>query len=181
MCFIPESFLISLFKINWFLTALGLHCFAQAFSGSEPGLLLGAVRELFIVIASPIADHMLQSAWPSVGAACGLEGIRASVVAARGPNCAGLVVAAHRLGCFTACAVFPDQGSNPCLLHWQVKSYPLCHQGSSWYPFVISPSGPHFHPWTTTELSVYINLHHSKCYISQIVWHVLFSDIFHSV
>ena len=26
--------------------------------------------------------------------------------------------------------IFPDQGSNPCRLHWQVDSLPLSHQGS---------------------------------------------------
>ena len=26
--------------------------------------------------------------------------------------------------------VFPDQGLNPCLLHWQADSLPLSHQGS---------------------------------------------------
>ena len=26
--------------------------------------------------------------------------------------------------------IFPDQGSNLCLLHWQVNSLPLSHQGS---------------------------------------------------
>ena len=26
--------------------------------------------------------------------------------------------------------ISPDQGLNPCPLHWQVDSYPLCHQGS---------------------------------------------------
>ena len=29
-----------------------------------------------------------------------------------------------------ACGIFPDQGSNPCLLHWQADSLPLSHQGS---------------------------------------------------
>ena len=29
-----------------------------------------------------------------------------------------------------ACRIFPDQGSNPCLLHWQVDSLSLSHQGS---------------------------------------------------
>ena len=29
-----------------------------------------------------------------------------------------------------ACGIFPDQGSNPCLLCWQVGSLLLCHQGS---------------------------------------------------
>ena len=26
--------------------------------------------------------------------------------------------------------IFPTQGSNPCLLHWQAKSLPLSHQAS---------------------------------------------------
>ena len=34
---------------------------------------------------------------------------------------------AHGLSCSMACGIFPDQGSNPCLLHWQVDSLPLSH------------------------------------------------------
>ena len=34
------------------------------------------------------------------------------------------------LSCSRACGIFPDQGSNPCLLHWQVDSLPLSHEGS---------------------------------------------------
>ena len=30
----------------------------------------------------------------------------------------------HRLSCSAACRIFPDQGSNPCLLHWQTNSLP---------------------------------------------------------
>ena len=37
---------------------------------------------------------------------------------------------AHGLSCSTAHGIFPDQGSNPCLLHWQVNSLPLSSQGS---------------------------------------------------
>ena len=33
-----------------------------------------------------------------------------------------LLVAVHRLSCSSTDGVFPDQGSNPCLLHWQVDS-----------------------------------------------------------
>ena len=29
-----------------------------------------------------------------------------------------------------ACGILPDQGSNPCPLHWQADSQPLRHQGS---------------------------------------------------
>ena len=28
----------------------------------------------------------------------------------------------HGLSCSAACGIFPDQGSNPCPLHWQVDS-----------------------------------------------------------
>ena len=35
------------------------------------------------------------------------------------------------VGSSLLCAgIFPDQGSNPCPLHWQADSQPLCHQGS---------------------------------------------------
>lgn len=40
----------------------------------------------------------------------------------------GSVVAGHGLSCSTAHGVFPDQGSNLCLLHWQANSLPLSHQ-----------------------------------------------------
>ena len=32
--------------------------------------------------------------------------------------------------CSAARGIFPDQGSNPCALHWQADSQPLRHQGS---------------------------------------------------
>ena len=34
----------------------------------------------------------------------------------------GSVVVEHRLGCSAACGIFPDQGSNPSHLHWQMNS-----------------------------------------------------------
>ena len=34
----------------------------------------------------------------------------------------GSVVVAHGLSYSTACGIFPDQGSNPCPLHWQADS-----------------------------------------------------------
>ena len=37
---------------------------------------------------------------------------------------------AHRPSCSMVCGIFPDQGSNPCPLHWQADSQPLCHKGS---------------------------------------------------
>ena len=41
------------------------------------------------------------------------------------------VVVAHELSCSKACGIFLNQGSNPCPLHWQVGSYPLCPQRSA--------------------------------------------------
>ena len=42
----------------------------------------------------------------------------------------GSVVVAHGSSCSAVCGIFPDQGSNPCPLHWQADSQPLRHQGS---------------------------------------------------
>ena len=47
-----------------------------------------------------------------------------------GSRRAGSVIVAHGPSCSTACGIFPDQGSNPCPLHWQANSQPLRHQGS---------------------------------------------------
>ena len=46
----------------------------------------------------------------------------ASAVVARRLWSTGSVVVAHGLSCSAACGIFPDQGSNPCLLHWQADS-----------------------------------------------------------
>ena len=47
-----------------------------------------------------------------------------------GSRRAGSVIVAHGPSRSTACGIFPDQGSNPCPLHWQADSQPLHHQGS---------------------------------------------------
>ena len=47
-----------------------------------------------------------------------------------GSRRAGSVVVAYGPSCSAACGIFPDQGSNPCPLHWQADSQPLRHQGS---------------------------------------------------
>ena len=56
-----------------------------------------------------------------------------------GSRRAGSVVVAHRPSCSAACGIFPDQGSNPCPLHWQADSQPLHHQGSPILTLLISP------------------------------------------
>ena len=47
-----------------------------------------------------------------------------------GSRRAGSAVVAHGPSCSVACGILPDQGSNPCSLHWQADSQPLRHQGS---------------------------------------------------
>ena len=47
-----------------------------------------------------------------------------------GSRRAGSVIVAHGPSRSAAYGIFPDQGSNPCPLHWQADSQPLRHQGS---------------------------------------------------
>ena len=47
-----------------------------------------------------------------------------------GSRRAGSVVVAHGPSCSAACGILPDEGPNPCPLHWQADSQPLRHQGS---------------------------------------------------
>ena len=57
-----------------------------------------------------------------------LQGTQASVVVVPG------------LSCSTGCGIFPNQGPNPCLLHWQADSWPLSYQRS---PISFSRILPH--------------------------------------
>ena len=54
-----------------------------------------------------------------------------------GSRRAGSVVVAHGPSCSAACGIFPDQGSNPCPLHWQADSQQLRHQGSPNVQFIL--------------------------------------------
>ena len=46
----------------------------------------------------------------------------------------------HGLSCPTSRGIFPDQGLNPCLLHWQGYLYPMDHQGTPAQPVYKSVS-----------------------------------------
>ena len=62
-----------------------------------------------------------------------------SVAVAPGLWIRGSTVVAQGLSCSAACGIFPDQGSNLCLLHWQAN-LPQSHQGSPWKKlFLLSP------------------------------------------
>ena len=64
---------------------------------------------------------------------------KGSVVVVSGLYSTDSIVVVHGLSCSAVCGVFQDQGSNPCLLHWQVDSWPLSHEGNPvpqlLYPF----------------------------------------------
>ena len=58
-----------------------------------------------------------------------------------GSRRAGSVVVAHRPSFSAACGILPDQGLNPCPLHWQADSQPLRQQGSPAGAFLSLGSG----------------------------------------
>ena len=80
-----------------------------------------SVRGLSLVAAS--GSH-------SSSRCAGLSLSRPLLLQSTGSRRAGSVVVAHRLSCSAACGICPDQGTNPCPLHWQADSQPLRHQGS---------------------------------------------------
>ena len=63
----------------------------------------------------------------------GLSPSRSLLLPSTGSRRAGSVIVAHGPSCSVACGILPDQGSNPCPLHWQADSQPLRHQGSPEY------------------------------------------------
>ena len=96
------------------MAVLGLRFCARAFSScGKWGPLFIAVRGPLTIAASLVAEHRLQMRRLS---SCG-----------------------SRASCSMACGIFPDQGSNPCPLHWQADSQPLRHQGSPICHFCILP------------------------------------------
>ena len=93
------------------MAVLGLRFCVRAFSScGKWGPLFIAVRGPLTIAASLVAEHRLQTR--------------------RLSNCGS------RAQFSAACGIFPDQGSNPCPLHWQADSQPLRHQGSPAFSFL---------------------------------------------
>ena len=67
----------------------------------------------------------------------GLSLSRPLLLRSTGSRRAGSVIVAHGPSRSAACGIFPDQGSNPCALHWQADSQPLRHQGSPTIFFIL--------------------------------------------
>ena len=65
------------------------------------------------------------------------------------------------VGChFLLQGLFPTQGSNPCLLHWQVNSLPLSHRGS---PCVLSHTCIYAHSCVLFVYSLCVSLSYRQC------------------
>ena len=75
---------------------------------------------------SPVAE----SGGHSSSRCAGLSPSRPLLLRSTGSRRAGSVIVAHGPSCSAACGIFPDEGSNPCPLHWQADSQPPRHQGS---------------------------------------------------
>ena len=91
------------------MAVLGLRfCTTALSSCGERGPLFITVRGPLTIAASLVAEHRLQM--------CRLSSCGSRAQPLRG-------------------GILPDQGSNPCALHWQVDSQPLRHQGSPEHKF----------------------------------------------
>ena len=106
----PESFFLKFYYLFIF-AVLGLRFCVRAFSSC------GKRGPLFIVVRGPFTITGLSLSPPFP-------------LRSTGSRCTGSVIVAHGPSCSAACGIFPDQGSNPCPLHWQADSQPLRHQGS---------------------------------------------------
>ena len=89
-----------------------------------------------------------------------LQGAWDSVVVARGLSSPGAW-----LSCSGACRIFPDQGSNPWLLHQQVDFLPPSHQWSSEIVFLVFPRSLYLFPWPSFSHSIL-----PSC--SQFIWFI---------
>ena len=98
------------------MAVLGLHCHTRAFSSCGEWCLLSSCGAR----ASHCSGFSRGGAWALAHV--------------------GSVAVVLGLSCSTACGIFPDQGLNLCLLHWQADSLPLSHQGSLNFVLDLSSS-----------------------------------------
>ena len=125
--------------IYLFLAALGLRCCTWAFSScGEQWLLFFFFKCISIylfllcwVFVSVLGLSLVVASGGHSWSRCaGLSLSRPLLLRSTGSRRAGSGIVAHGCSCSVACGIFPDQGSNPCPLHWQADSQPLRHQGS---------------------------------------------------
>ena len=125
--------LVCVYVSHLFLSILGLHCC----SGFSPGA---------------VSQGYSLGAWTSHCGGFSCCGTRApghmgSAVVASGLQSTGSMVVVHSLSCSMVCRIFLGQGSNLCLLPWQLDSWPpgkpLPHLV---YPFICQRTSMLF-PW----------------------------------
>ena len=94
----------------------------------------------FSLVASPIGEHSLEGMWlltgllllgSTVSRVCGLLTGGFSCWGAQSLGHVASAVVMRALSCSEACGILLEQRSNLCLLHRQMDSYLLDHQGSS--------------------------------------------------
>ena len=143
---------VFLFKNNFiylFMAVLGLHCWAGfslmvASGGYSPLQCMGFwLWWLLLLQDTGSRARRLQPLWP-VG----------SIVAAPRLQSAGPVVVAPGLRYSEACGAFLDQGLN--LLHWQVNSSLLSHQGSRVSLFLAQNLVCYFYPKTHLKFFLFV-------------------------
>ena len=121
---IPLFSPFSTILFHLFLAVLGLCCY----SGSSPVSASGGYPSWWYT-------HIYHCGFSCVGH--GLSDAWASEVAVNGLKSTGSIVVAHWFSCSVAYGIFPDQGSNPCLLRRHTDSLPLSHQGSRPLCFLV--------------------------------------------
>ena len=134
--FFFKQLLVFFFKnylfIYLFLAVLHFCCCAGfSLVAVGRGYSLVAVCRLLVVVTS-FVEYGLYSVWASV-----VGGMWTQELQFLGSRATGSAVVARELSRSVACGLFLEQGSNPCPLHWQVDSHPLCHQGGP--PLVSLP------------------------------------------
>ena len=117
-------FLVSLFKrLLIILFALGLCCCIRAFSScGEWGL-------LFIGVTGLSCSGFSCCRARALGVQASVAQHRGTVAAAPGLQNVASEVVANGLSFSPVRGIFMEQEWNLCLLHWQMNSYPLSHQG----------------------------------------------------
>ena len=117
-----KNYLFLYFWLCWVFVAV--HRLSLVAASRSYSLVM--VHRLLIAVASFVVEHGLQNMWTSVVVGQGLSSHDSQALEHRLNTC-GI-----RLSCPAASredGVFPDQGSNSYLLHWQVDSVPLDKQG----------------------------------------------------
>ena len=92
----------------------------------------------WVFVSARGLSPVVESGGHSSSRSAGLSLSRPLLLRSTGSRRTSSVVVAHGPSCSAACGIFPDQGSNPCPLHWQADSQPLCHQGSPGVIFICN-------------------------------------------